>query len=409
MSFKKICFVLCLFSVVFFIAGVNDSFSAGKSGKIVYSTKGTGSKIWVMNEDGTDCLQLTYGPGIDGGPEWSPDGNKIAFSSNRESGYFNEIFVMNADGTNMQKVVSISGANCAGQEWTPDGKKLGFSVNFGSNDNCIYWVNVDGTGLEPIYDAHSKVDFCSFSADGNKILFIHWGKLYIMNIDGTGKTQIGNAQRADWLPNQDLVVYVDQSTYRDIWIVNPVTLERQQFTFEYPTEEFFLDPKWSWPDAQKIVYNRAGDLWIMNGDGSNKIQLTFDGLTGEGSGELYYFDIEIQALIDIKPETLNRKSKGKWVTVFIELPESYDPGEIDLTSIVIFAVDGIILEESLYAELFPTKIKDYNANGIPDLMVKFNRRSLIELLSSGVHNISISGNLNDGTIFEGNDTLKVIH
>jgi Tol biopolymer transport system component len=409
MSFKKICFILCVFSIVFFIAGVNDSLSAQKSGKIVYSTKGTGYKIWVMNEDGTDCLQLTYGPGADRNPEWSPDGSKIAFGSNRESGYFYEIFVMNADGTNIQKVVSISGANCAGQEWTPDGKKLGFTVNFGSNNNCIYWVNVDGTGLEPIYDAHSKVDFCSFSGDGKKILFIHWGKLYIMNIDGTGKTQIANAQRADWSPHQNLVVYVDQSTYRDIWIVNPVTLEKQQFTFEYPTKEFFLDPKWSWPDAQKIVYNREGDLWIMNSDGSNKIQLTFDGLKGEGSGELYYFDKEIQAVIDMKPETLNRKSKGKWVTAYIELPESYDPGEIDLNSIVITAVDEIKLDEPLYAEPSPTKIDDYNANGIPDLMVKFNRRSLIEFLSPGVHNISISGNLNDGTIFEGNDTLKVIH
>lgn len=289
MIMKKTFSFLILF-ILIFISVENNTFSAQKIGKIVYSTRGTGYKIWVMNEDGTDPYQLTFGPGVDVGPRWSPDGTKIAFNSNRDTGYEYEIFVMNADGTNMQKIVSL-GSNCVGQDWTPDGEKLGFSVNYGSNNNSILWVNADGTGLEPIYDAHSKVDFCSFSTDGNKILFIHWGELYVMNLDGTGKTRIANAQRADWLPNPNTIVYVDLSTYRDIWIVDPNTLEREQLTFEYPRKEFFLDPEWSRPDAQKIVYNRAGELWIMNSDGSNKIQLTFDGIKGEGSGELYYFDV----------------------------------------------------------------------------------------------------------------------
>jgi len=284
--------VLVLFILIFIVVET-FTFSAEKIGRIAYSTRGTGYKIWVMDEDCTNHHQLTFGPGVDLSPRWSPDGSKIAFNSNRDTGYEYEIFVMDADGTNMQKIVSIPfpGSNCSGQDWTPDGEKVGFTANYGSNNNSILWVNADGTGKEPIYDAHSKVDFCSFSTDGNKILFIHWGELYIMNLDGTGKTKIGNAQRADWLPNQDMVVYVDQSTYRDIWIVNPITLDRNQLTFEYPRKEFFLDPEWSRPDAQKIVYNRAGDLWIMNSDGSNKIQLTFDGIQGEGSGELYYFDI----------------------------------------------------------------------------------------------------------------------
>ena len=297
-SFKfKVWLVLTIGVICFLGLSPLESWADNqKIGKIVYSTKGTGGKIFVMNEDGTEPVQLTFGPGRDAGPLWSPCGTKIYFHSNRETGgnpgdYY-EIFVMNNDGSNLRKIASIPGANCAGGDWYYDGSKIGFSVNFGSNDNSIYWVSVDepGSEPEPLYDVHTKIDFCSFSPDGTKMLFIQWGNLYIMNIDGTGTTLVGNAQRADWLPNTDSIVYVALSSYRDIWTFNTTTLEKKQLTFEYPTQEFFLTPNWSWPDAQKIVYNRAGDLWIMNSDGSNKIQLTFDGLPGEGSGDLYYFE-----------------------------------------------------------------------------------------------------------------------
>jgi Tol biopolymer transport system component len=295
MKMKKIFSIFVLF-ILFFMAVENNSFPAQKIGKIVYSTRGTGYKIWVMNEDGTNPVQLTFGPGRDAGPLWSPCGTKIYFHSNRETGgnpadYY-EIFVMNNDGSNLRKLASIPGANCVGGDWYYDGSKIGFTVNFGSNNNSIYWISVDepGSQPEPLYDVHAKVNFCSFSPDGTKMIFIQSRNLYIMNIDGTGKTIIGNAQRADWLPNTDAIVYVQHYTYRDIWTFNTTTLEKQQLTFEYPTQEFFLDPHWSWPNSQKIVYNRAGDLWIMNSDGSNKIQLTFDGLQGEGSGDLYYFE-----------------------------------------------------------------------------------------------------------------------
>ena len=61
----------------------------------------------------------------------------------------------------------------------------------------------------------------------------------------------------------------------------------------------------------------------------------------------------------------------------------------------------------------PTEIGDYDDDGIPDLMVKFNRTMVSDfILSKGITygnvTLTISGNLTDGTPFEGTDVIKVL-
>ena len=71
----------------------------GSSGdSIVFGSDRDGdAEIFVMNADGTDVRQLTDNDNWNGFPSWSPDGDRIAFDSTRYGS--NEIFVMNADGT----------------------------------------------------------------------------------------------------------------------------------------------------------------------------------------------------------------------------------------------------------------------------------------------------------------------
>jgi hypothetical protein len=55
------------------------------------------------------------------------------------------------------------------------------------------------------------------------------------------------------------------------------------------------------------------------------------------------------------------------------------------------------------------EIGDYDGNGIPDLMVKFNRAAIQAILQVGDQvKITISGKLIDGRLFEGKDTIQVI-
>jgi hypothetical protein len=132
---------------------------------------------------------------------------------------------------------------------------------------------------------------------------------------------------------------------------------------------------------------------------------------GLGEAEVYYAMVSlapIAATIDINPDTLNLKSKGKWITAYIELPEGYDVADINVSS--------ILLNGTVPAELRPTAIGDYNSDGIPDLMVKFDRQATVNLILQncdltgmfGTATLTVTGNLNDGTLFMGSDTIKIV-
>lgn len=109
----------------------------------------------------------------------------------------------------------------------------------------------------------------------------------------------------------------------------------------------------------------------------------------------------IPAFVDFDPDTLNLKSKGQWVTVYLELPAGYNVNEIDLESI---KLNGQILIEQK-----PIEISDYNSNGIPDLMVKFNLSAVKNVLEVGDKvEIKITGELINGKQFEGSDIIRVI-
>jgi hypothetical protein len=119
---------------------------------------------------------------------------------------------------------------------------------------------------------------------------------------------------------------------------------------------------------------------------------------------------QIKARIDIDPDTLNLWSRGRWITCYIELPAGYDPRDINASS--------ILLDNRLRPELNPkygfvkseeSFLVDHDGNGIDERMIKFDRHGVTEILDSGdaVH-LTITGKLNDGMQFEGEDTIEVV-
>ena len=117
----------------------------------------------------------------------------------------------------------------------------------------------------------------------------------------------------------------------------------------------------------------------------------------------------VEATVDINPQALNLKSKGKWITCYIELSEGYNVGDI--------VVSWIRLNNTVPVEQScPIAIGDYDNDALPDLMVKFDRAYLMSLIIGEMEieerftwvTLRITGNLNDGIPFQGSTTIKII-
>jgi hypothetical protein len=109
----------------------------------------------------------------------------------------------------------------------------------------------------------------------------------------------------------------------------------------------------------------------------------------------------ITADIELRPRTLNHESEGRWIVAYIELPLGYDIHDIDRSS--------ILLEGSIPARPHPYRIGDHDRDGIPELMVKFKRSDVIDILPEGDNvPVTVSGTVGSIT-FEGMDSIRVIH
>jgi len=162
---------------------------------VVFTKHGDG--LWKMRPDGSDVKRITNKDDID--PSWSPDGSMISFASSRAGA--RQLFVMNADGSNVQQVTDLN--NMGGRNtWSPDGTKLAF-YRGPQGDRNIYVINVDGTGLVKLTDGGDNLG-PSWSPDGNWIVFTSFrdgnNELYIIHPDGTGLTRLTNSPISDWQP-----------------------------------------------------------------------------------------------------------------------------------------------------------------------------------------------------------------
>ena len=82
--------------------------------------------LWLAETAGGRARQLTRGKKSESSPAWSPNGQWLAFTSDREGGK-NQIFAMRPDGGEAVQLTK-SEAGAQGFEWSPDGAQIAYTA-----------------------------------------------------------------------------------------------------------------------------------------------------------------------------------------------------------------------------------------------------------------------------------------
>jgi dipeptidyl aminopeptidase/acylaminoacyl peptidase len=184
------------------------------------------TQIWLADTDGKNAFQITFGDKSSQNPRWSPDGNWIAFTSNRKDNR-NNLYLLRAAGGEAEPLTDLKGS-VANFEWSPDGRSIAFVMSDAKTDeeekndkgrNDFRWVD-ENLKMSRLYvlavakDANGKreprklttenyhVGGFDWSPDGQTIVFSHtkspvadsWTTSDISLVDAAGGRVTGLAK-----------------------------------------------------------------------------------------------------------------------------------------------------------------------------------------------------------------------
>lgn len=170
--------------------------------RIAYVSDRDGDEeVFVIDVATRETLQMTFNTAWDGPPAFSPDGTRIAFG--RVVGPDDDgIFLMNADGTGITRLTESAGRdNDLFPVWSSDGSRIAFTRTVGGGTD-LFTIDMDGSETA-VTDGASSIRGATWSPDDKLFAFTIDDSGEIIVVDAQGREPLGTGQHGDnidWRP-----------------------------------------------------------------------------------------------------------------------------------------------------------------------------------------------------------------
>ena len=254
--------------------------------------RGWNTDIYVMPADGRGLRRLTRSSRREDTPTWSPDGKRLAFRVWSRSRDDEEIFVMNADGSDRHDISRDPGAVDRSPAWSPDGRSIAYAT--GPSDgpeeylDDIWLMSPDGGDKRPLTHRRGIDEYPVWSPDGSQIAFACTGgrilpsrngdfEICLMRSDGSDVRRVTNAPGVSlaysWSPSGRTIAFASNRTDPaarlsaggDLFVLDVLSGQVTRLTRGAPQD---VEPAFS-PDGRQIAFSstgrrsRHGDLYLL--------------------------------------------------------------------------------------------------------------------------------------------------
>lgn len=261
-----------------------------------------GWDIWTVGTDGSNSKRLTSGPFDDLEPQWSHDGARIAFSSDRSRNY--DIWILDTRSGNLRQVTKNPAQDYA-PAWSPDDREIAFlstrqnagetaPSGLGQPQTAVWAINVDTGAERQLSATRGRLGPPTWTPDGKQAM-------YTVIADGSARIEMGEKSiaagedvfpfRPQWLSTADFLYTADgkikrrtlgSDTSRTVEFSATIPLHRASYTKRKhdvdsrgPRRALGIVRPVVSPDGKRVAFAALGDIWAMD-VGSKPTRVTSD-------------------------------------------------------------------------------------------------------------------------------------
>ena len=256
-----------------------------------YSDRDGNWEIYLVAADGSNLRRLTFDPSDDTQPSYSPDGSSILFSSDREGDF--DVYLMPRAGGPARNLTQAPSAESA-PTFSPDGHSIAFMSDRGGSEQ-IYLMAADGSGVERLTKVVEEIGRPAWSPDGRRIAF--FGRydsrraLHVIDLDRGSDVldlQLGWGGNPSWSPDGRRILFDDHADRIpasgdgrwELWSVATDGSHLERLT-DNDVDDW--GGKYS-PDGARIAFAGGGrqntgyEIYVADSDGPALERLTFGNL-----------------------------------------------------------------------------------------------------------------------------------